>query len=156
MNIRIADKNDVNIIYNFIISLADFEKLEHLVKMTKDDLRQSLFDFKQAEVIIGEVDHKPVAFALYYFNFSTFLGKANLFLEDLYVNYEYRGLGYGKLMLKKIAEIALERKCERIDWLCLDWNQKAITFYESIGAKNLNEWKLFRLENEKINDLANS
>jgi GNAT superfamily N-acetyltransferase len=156
MKIRIANIGDLDSIYDFIISLAKFENLLDLVTLTKEKLKYSLFEMHQAEVIIGEVDLKPVAFALYYFNYSTFLGKANLFLEDLYVNVDYRGLGYGKMMLKYIAKIALDRNCERVDWLCLDWNNKAIDFYQQLGAKNLSEWKLFRLEGKKINDLADS
>ena len=156
MKIRIANIGDLDSIYDFIISLAKFENLLDLVTLTKEKLKYSLFEMHQAEVIIGEVDLKPVAFALYYFNYSTFLGKANLFLEDLYVNADYRGLGYGKMMLKFIAKIALDRNCERVDWLCLDWNTKAIDFYQQLGAKNLSEWKLFRLEGKKINDLADS
>jgi GNAT superfamily N-acetyltransferase len=156
MNIRLANINDIDTVYDFILSLAKFENLENQLTLTKEKLRKSLFELKQAEVIIGFVKERPVAFALYYFNYSTFLGQANLFLEDLYVHKEYRDMGYGKLMLKEIAKIAIDKDCKRIDWLCLDWNVKAIDFYEKIGATNLSEWKLFRLLDKKINDLANS
>ncbi|TNF06999.1 MAG: GNAT family N-acetyltransferase [Bacillota bacterium] len=151
---RYAERKDIHLIYDFICLLAQYEKLEHLVTATHSSLEHSLFDLHQAEVIIGEENSAPVSFMLFFHNYSTFLGKANIYLEDLYVKESYRHKGYGKKMFVELANIALERNCERLDWSCLDWNQKAISFYEQIGAKKLNEWIPYRLDKKGIKKLS--
>ena len=152
--IRYATKNDVDLILKFITSLAIYEHMEGQVTATKELLLNSLFVEKRAEVIIGEEHGVPVCFALFYHNYSTFLGKANLFLEDLYVNEDKRGLGYGKLMLSCLASIAIERNCSRLDWWCLDWNQPSIDFYKCLGANHLKEWNIFRAQHEGLESLS--
>ena len=152
--IRPATEADCGIILQFIRELAAYEKLLHEVVATEDTLRQSLFDQKQAEVIIGEENGTPVAFALFFHNFSTFLGKANLYLEDLYVKPACRGRGYGQAMLKHLAEIAVEQGCDRLDWWCLDWNEKSIAFYEKMGADAMSDWTVYRLQGEKLRENA--
>ena len=148
--IRPATEADCGAILQFIRELAAYEKLLDEVVATEDILRQSLFEKKQAEVIIGEENGVPVAFALFFHNFSTFLGKANLYLEDLYVKPSCRGQGYGQAMLARLSEIAVERGCERLDWWCLDWNEKSIAFYESMGAEAMSDWTVYRLQGEKL------
>ncbi|MBU1143132.1 MAG: GNAT family N-acetyltransferase [Firmicutes bacterium] len=152
--IRYADEKDAKLILSFITSLAIYEHMEDQVTATEEKLIQSLFKEKRAEVIIGEEHGVPVCFALFYHNYSTFLGKANLFLEDLYVNENKRGLGYGKMMLSCLASIAIERNCSRLDWWCLDWNQPSIDFYKSLGANHLKEWNIFRAQHESLKSLS--
>ena len=152
--IRYAKQSDAKLILEFITRLAIYEHMEKQVTASEDKLIQSLFIDKRAEVIIGEENGVPVCFALFYHNYSTFLGKANLFLEDLYVNEDKRGLGYGKMMLSCLASIAVERNCSRLDWWCLDWNQHSIEFYKSLGANHLKEWNIFRAQHEGLVSLA--
>jgi GNAT superfamily N-acetyltransferase len=152
--IRYAVRDDVYLIYDFIYLLAKYEKLEHMVTATPSSLEHSLFDLKQANVLIGEEHGVPVSFMLFFHNYSTFLGKANIYLEDLYVKEEYRHKGYGKKMFIELAKIAYQEGCERLDWACLDWNQKAINFYEQLEAKKLNEWLPFRLDKAGIYKLS--
>lgn len=152
--IRYADVNDIDIIYQFIKKLADYEQLSHLVIATKESLKMSLFDLKQAEVCIGEENGLPVSFMLFFSNYSTFLGHANIYLEDFFVLEPYRHKGYGKKMMIHLAKIAVERGAKRLDWSCLDWNQKSIDFYQDLGATKKREWLLFRLENEALIQLA--
>ncbi|HAX02562.1 MAG: GNAT family N-acetyltransferase [Tenericutes bacterium GWC2_34_14] len=152
--IRQTTKNDIDLIYSFIYKLAVYEKLEHIMTATKVSLEHSLFDLKQAEVVIAEVDQKPIGFALFFHNYSTFLGKANLYLEDLFIDNEYRHQGYGKLMFKYLAKLAVERSCERFDWMCLNWNEPSIKFYQSLGAKPMSDWITFRLEGEALKSLS--
>ena len=153
-NIRMAEERDTALILDFIKKLAAYEKLSHEVVATEEVLRESLFVKKQAEVIIGELDGRPVAFALFFHNFSTFLGKANLYLEDLYVDEEHRGLGLGREMFACLARIALERGCGRLDWWCLDWNEPAIAFYRRMGARPMSDWTVHRVEGDALRDLA--
>jgi len=152
--IRIADELDIPLIFHFIKSLAKYEKMLDLVIATEQSLHKSLFIDKQAEVLIAVENEKPIGFALFYQSFSTFQGKANLFLEDLFIEEPYRNKGYGKLILSCLALIAKERNYSRIDWWCLDWNQKSIDFYESLGAVQLKQWEVFRLQDQKIFDLS--
>jgi GNAT superfamily N-acetyltransferase len=152
--IRFANENDVPLILNFIKGLADYEKMSDLVVATTDCLIDSLFVKKQAEVIIGEFNDVPVGFALFFHNYSTFLGKANLYLEDLFILKEYRHRGYGKIMLSFLAHIAVERNCSRFDWTCLNWNQPSINFYKKIGAKPLDSWMIFRLTGDALVNLS--
>ena len=141
-------------ILQFIQELAAYEKLAHLVTATEEILNESLFVKKQAEVIIGEEDGEPVAFALFFHNFSTFLGKGNLYLEDLYVKAESRHKGYGRAMFCRLAHIARERGCERMDWWCLDWNESSIAFYRRMGAIPMKDWTVYQLEAEALSALA--
>lgn len=153
--IRQATVEDVPLILELIKALADYEKLLDEVVATEESLKESLFEKKQAEVIILEEHGEGVGFALYFHNFSTFLGKANLYLEDLYVKPAYRGKGYGKALLSELASIAVNRDCERLDWWCLDWNQSSIDFYKSLGAIPMDEWTVYRVTGENLKKLAN-
>lgn len=152
--IRQAVEEDVPLILQLIKDLADYEKLLHEVVATEEILRTSLFEKKQAEVIIGEYNGEPVGFALYFHNFSTFLGKANLYLEDLYVMPHMRGKGFGKALLAALGHIAVERDCGRLDWWCLDWNSSSIKFYKEMGAIPMDEWTVYRVEGERLKTLA--
>ncbi|WP_312668266.1 GNAT family N-acetyltransferase [Tissierella praeacuta] len=153
--IRFAEEKDVKLILDFIKELADYEKLLHEVVATEETLMDSLFVRKSAEVIIGEHDGKPVGFALFFHNFSTFLGRPGIYLEDLYVRAEMRGKGYGKIFLSFLAKLAIERNCGRFEWWCIDWNEPSINFYKSIGAVPMDEWTVYRVHNQALIDLAN-
>ncbi len=150
--VRFATIDDAEIILNFIKELAIYEKLLDSVTATNDLIKDSLFVKKEAEVLIGEENGVPIGFALFFHNYSTFLGKSNLFLEDLFVLKQSRGKGYGKKLFSAVAKIAVDRKCERLDWHCLDWNTSSIDFYKKLGANHLIDWTLFRLVG---NDLIN-
>ena len=152
--IRPAVKTDIGTIYKFIRELAAYEKLLHEVTVTPEVLHENIFIKKFAGVIIGEYKAVPVAFALYFHNFSTFLGKPGIFLEDLYVAEEYRGRGYGKKMLSFLAETAVSLECGRLEWSVLDWNQPAIDFYLSLGARPMDEWTVFRLTGDSLLSLS--
>ena len=153
--IRTAVESDTALILSFINELAEYEKLQHEVVATEASLRESLFGERQvAEVVIGEWEGSPVAFALYFHNYSTFLGKAGLYLEDLYVKPEMRGKGIGKIMLAYLATIAKERNCGRLEWWVLDWNEPAIAFYQSVGAVPMDEWTVQRLTGNALDTLA--
>lgn len=153
--IRSTAKEDASLIFSFIHKLAIYEKCEDAMKATVSDLEVSLFELKQAEVIIAEYNDTPIGFALYFHNYSTFLGRGNLYLEDVYIDEVYRGQGFGKIIFKYLAQLARDRGCERMDWMCLDWNKSSINFYESIGAKPLSHWITYRLDKNAINRLAN-
>ncbi|AEF16460.1 MULTISPECIES: GNAT family N-acetyltransferase [Thermoanaerobacterium] len=152
--IRFAVENDVTLILNFIRELAEYEKLLSEVVATEELLRESLFERKVAEVIIGEYDGEPVGFALFFHNFSTFLGRPGIYLEDLYIKPEMRGKGFGKIMLAFLAKLALERNCGRLEWSCLDWNEPSIKFYRQIGAVPMDEWTVYRVHDKALVDLA--
>ena len=152
--IRFANENDVALILDFIKDLAEYEKMSDQVVADKALLREWIFEKKKAEVIFAMEDGKEVGFALFFHNFSTFLGRAGIYLEDLYVKPEYRGHGHGKALIKKLAAIACERGCGRLEWSCLDWNTSSIDFYISLGAKQMNEWTVYRFEGEKLAALA--
>ncbi len=152
--IRFAQEKDTALILYFIKSLAEYEKMLPDVEATEDILKDSLFVKKQAEVIIGEYKGEAVGFALFFHNFSTFRGKAGLYLEDLFVKPEQRGKGFGKAILKFLAQTAKQRNCPRFEWCCLDWNTPSINFYKSIGAKPLEDWTIFRLTGEELNKFA--
>jgi len=152
--IRVAQEPDIDLILDFIQELAEYENLSHEVVATKEVLFDSLFVKYQAEVIIGEYKDKPVGFATYFFNFSTFLGKANLYIEDLYIKKEFRRSGLGKAMFSCLARIAKERNCERLDWWCLDWNEPSIKFYKKMGAKPMSDWTVYRVEGNDLNTLS--
>lgn len=149
-----ASRKDVPIILQFIKDLAHYEKLENEVIATEELIEEWLFDKEKAEVIFAVVDHKKIGFALFFHNFSTFLGRAGLYLEDLYIMPEYRGHGYGKAMIKELARIAVTRGCGRLEWWCLDWNQPSIDFYLSLGAKAMDEWTVYRITGESLRKLS--
>lgn len=153
--IRFATEKDVPLIFSFIKGLAEYEKMIDHVSATHESLLDSIFIKKQAEVIIGELNDIPIGFALFFHNYSTFLGKANLYLEDLFILEKFRHQGFGKIMLSFLAKLAIERNCSRFDWTCLNWNQPSIDFYEKIGAIPLKDWMIFRLKDEALNKLAN-
>lgn len=156
ITIRTAGEKDVATIFQFIKDIAEFEKLSHEVTTDEATIAQSVFEKKSAEVLLAEMDSKLVGYAVFFHNFSTFIGRRGLYLEDLFVKPEFRRNGVGKLLLKKLAEIALERNCGRMEWAVLDWNEKAIEFYKSLGAKPMSEWTVFRLTEKEITALANS
>jgi len=152
--IRFAKESDVKLILQFIKGLGEYEKLSHEVVATEEKLHKTLFQQKMAEVIIGEFDGNPVGFALFFHNYSTFLGQAGIYLEDLYILPEMRGKGFGKSMLKYLAKLAVERDCGRLEWACLDWNEPSICFYKGLGAKALEDWTVYRVTGETLVDLA--
>ncbi len=152
--IRKAQPSDSQTIYNLIYQLAVYEKLENDVVTTPEELQKQIFENNFAKVLIGEENGIPVSFALYFFNFSTFLGKPGLYLEDLFVEPDYRGKGYGKKLLIELAKIAKEKNCGRMEWSVLDWNTPSIEFYKSLGAKPMDEWTVFRLTKDAINNLS--
>lgn len=153
--VRSATIEDVELILTFIKGLAEYEKLGHEVVATKELLQETLFGERAyAEVIFGCLDQKPVSFALFFHNYSTFLGKPGIYLEDLYVKPEARNKGIGQKMLAYLAKLVKSRNCGRLEWWVLDWNQSAIQFYEKIGAVPMNEWTVYRLTGEALNNLA--
>lgn len=152
--LRFAEEKDIPLILRFIKELAEYEELLHEVVATEEVLRESLFRRKAAEVIIAEYEGEPVGFALFFHNFSTFLGRPGLYLEDLYVKPEMRGKGFGLTMLSFLAKLALERNCGRFEWWCLDWNGPSIKFYKNIGAVPMDEWTVFRVHDQALIDLA--
>lgn len=152
--LRFAVEEDVSLILSFIRELADFEEMLHEVVATEEIIKESLFERKVAEVIIGELDNKPVGFALFFHNFSTFLGRPGLYLEDLYVKPEVRGNGLGKMLLAFLAKLALERKCGRLEWWCLDWNESSINFYKQQGAVPMDDWTVYRVQDKGLVKLA--
>ena len=155
--IKPAMKQDVPLILSFIKELADYEKLLHEVVATEEILQETLFGKQaNAEVIIGYLQHKPVSFALFFHNFSTFLGRPGIYLEDLFVKPAARGQGVGQAMLAYLALLAKQRNCGRLEWWVLDWNETAIGFYKRIGAKAMDEWTVFRVTGKELDALAAS
>lgn len=152
--IRKATPEDTPIIFDLIKKLGVYEKMEDEVVTSVEELQKNIFVKKFAHVIIGEENGIPAGFALYFYNFSTFVGKPGLYLEDLYVEPEHRGKGYGKTLLVELTKIAKAENCGRMEWSVLNWNQPAIDFYESLQAKPMNEWTVYRLDGKGIADLA--
>lgn len=152
--LRFAEPKDIALILGFIRELAVYENMLDDVMATEDGLRESIFERKMAEVIIGEYNDKPVGFALFFHNFSTFLGRPGIYLEDLYVKPEMRGKGIGKIILSFLAKLAIERKCGRLEWACLDWNEPSVKFYKRLGAVPMDDWTVFRVNDEVLNTLA--
>ena len=151
---RAARREDVPLILEMIRALAEYEQLLSEVVATESVLEEWLFDKKKAEVLFPLLDRKEIGFALYFHNFSTFLGRAGLYLEDLYIQPEYRGRGYGRKVLQKLAQIAVERGCGRLEWWCLDWNAPSIAFYRGLGAQPMDEWTVYRLTAAEMEQLA--
>ncbi len=157
LSIRFAERDDLSLIAQFIRDLAEYERLAHEVRFDEVGLADRLFGARPyAEVLIGEIDDTPQGFALYFHNFSTFEGKPGIYLEDLFVRPEARGSGLGKALLARLAALAIERDCARLEWSVLDWNDPAIRFYQSMGAKPMNEWTINRLDGDALDALANS
>jgi len=155
LTIREAQQEDTPLILSFIKDLADYEKLLHEVVATPEGLMESLFGRRNvAEVIIGEVDGQPAGFALFFHNYSTFLGRQGIYIEDLFVKPHMRGLGIGKALFAHLARIAKERGCGRLDWWVLDWNEPAKKFYASLGSVPMSEWTVYRLTGTALDDLA--
>ena len=155
LSIRPATADDVPLIRQLIAELADYERLAHAAVATDADLRTQLFGERPAaEVLVGEVDGEPAGFALFFHNFSTFLGKRGLYLEDLFVRPAARGAGLGKHLMAALARIAVQRDCGRFEWSVLDWNAPAIGFYRTLGATGMDEWTVQRLEGDALRALA--
>ena len=154
LTFRRATIEDCDLIYRFIKELSVYEKLEHEVEATAEILRESLFVKQQAEVFFPMEDGREIGYALYFQNFSTFMGRAGLYLEDVFIKPAYRGKGYGKATLRELARIAVERGCKRLEWVCLDWNKPSIDFYLSLGAEPMSEWTIYRLSGERLEQFA--
>ena len=156
MNFRYAEKKDIPLILYFIKELAAYDKMSDQVIATEAQLDEWIFEKGKAEVLFALEEDKEVGFALFFHNFSTFLGRAGIYLEDLYVKPEYRGKGYGKGLLKQLASITVERGCGRLEWSCLDWNQPSIDFYRSLGAVPMDEWTVYRITGDTLTRMAGS
>ena len=154
--IRFAERKDIPVILGFIRKLAEYEKLENEVVATEELLETWLFEKNKAEVLLAFEGENPVGYALFFHNFSTFLGRAGIYLEDLFVLPEKRGKGYGKLLLKRLARLALQRGCGRLEWACLDWNTPSRKFYDSLGAVRMEEWTTYRLTGDALLSLASN
>ena len=154
LSFRFANKDDAALILRFIKELAVYEKMLDDVSATEELLREWIFEKNKAEVIFAMKDGKEIGFALFFHNFSTFLGRAGVYLEDLFVISEYRGKGYGKALLKRLAQITVERGCGRLEWACLDWNRPSIDFYLSRGAAPMDQWTIYRLTGDMLKNLA--
>jgi len=154
-HIRSATERDVPLVLSFIRQLAEYEKLQHECVVTEDILRETLFGSKpSAEVLLGFAETEPAGFAVFFHNFSTFLGRPGIYLEDLFVRPEMRGRGYGKALLSHLARLAVERRCGRLEWSVLDWNEPAIQFYKRLGAVAMNDWTIYRVTGEALKRLA--
>ena len=151
---RCAQPGDEGIILGFIKALAEYEKMSAQVVATEELLREWIFEKKKAEVIFAVIDGEEVGFALFFHNFSTFLGRAGIYLEDLFVRPEHRGKGCGKGLLRELARITVERGCGRLEWCCLDWNKPSIDFYLSLGAQPMDEWTIYRLTGDTLRKFA--
>lgn len=154
MDYRFAERKDAALILEFIKGLAEYEKLSDEVVASPETLEEWIFARQKAEVIFALEDGVEVGFALFFHNFSTFLGRAGLYLEDLFVKPAYRGKGYGKGLLATLAKIALERGCGRLEWVCLDWNKPSIDFYKSFGAVPMDDWTIYRVTGNTLTALA--
>jgi len=154
MNFRFAKRDDCALILYFIKKLASYEKMLDEVVADEKILEEWIFDKQKAEVVFVMENEKEVGFALFFHNFSTFLGRAGIYLEDLFVLPEFRGRGYGKALLKKLASIAVERGCGRLEWWCLDWNKPSIDFYLSLGAEPMSDWTTYRITGDTLRRMA--
>ena len=154
MDYRFAERRDAALILEFIKALAEYENLSDEVVATPETLEEWIFDRQKAEVIFALEDGVEVGFALFFHNFSTFLGRAGLYLEDLFVKPAYRGKGYGKGLLSQLAKIALDRGCGRLEWVCLDWNKPSINFYRSLGAVPMEDWTIYRVAGDTLKQLS--
>jgi GNAT superfamily N-acetyltransferase len=153
-HLRFAGAGDAPLVLEFITGLAEYEHLLDQMRATVDSIKKYVFEEKKAEVVIAEYDGEPAGFALFFYNFSTFLGRPGLYIEDLFVKPSFRGKGLGKLLLAFIARLAAERNCGRLEWACLDWNEPSIAFYKSQGARPLSEWTCYRVTGDELKALA--
>lgn len=154
MEYRYAERKDIPLLISFIKKLAEYENMTDQVKIDADTLEKWIFNKEKAEVIFALEDGKEVGYALFFYNFSTFLGKAGIYLEDLFILPEYRGKGYGKGLLKTLAKIAVDNDYGRLEWSCLDWNKPSIDFYLSLGAEPLSDWTMYRATGDALKKLA--
>ena len=154
LTIRYARETDVPQILNFIKQLAIYEDMLDDVIATEDLLQEWIFEKQKAEVLLAEEDGIPLGFALFFHNFSTFLGRAGIYLEDLFIMPEHRGKGYGKALLRRLAQITMERGCGRLEWSCLDWNKPSIDFYLSLDATPMDQWTVYRLTGDTLRRMA--
>jgi len=152
--IRFAQEKDAEIIFCMIKELAEYEKLQDKLEATAELVKESLFQRKVAETLIAEYAGKPVGYAIFFQNFSSFLGRSGIYIEDIYVKPEMRDKGFGKMLFSFIAQLAVKRKCGRLEWLCLDWNTPSIAFYKKMGAETMQEWTVYRISGKKLTTLA--
>ena len=154
LSFRMARPDDTALILRFIRLLAEYEHMADQVVAEEDELRRQLFEDRRAEVVFAVLDGREIGFALFFHNFSTFLGRAGLYLEDLYVLPEFRGRGYGRALFRELGRIAAERGCGRMEWWCLDWNTPSIEFYRSLGAEAMSDWTVYRLTGDTLRRLG--
>jgi len=147
---KTTTEKDIPVILDFIKQIAIYENMLDKVVATEESLKESIFDKNRAEALLIELDNKAIGYIVYFFNYSTFVGREGLYIEDLYIKPEYRGQGIGKKSFELLVHIAKENKCERLEWTCLDWNEPSLKFYKSIGSKQMNEWIIHRLDKEAI------
>ena len=150
---RDATEKDLDLIISFIKKIAHYEKMDNDYVASKENLYKWIFEKKLCKTIFLELDNKPIAFCIYFYNFSTFQGKGGIHIEDIYVDEEYRNNGYGKMLFKEVIKRAKEEDCGRIEWTCLKWNEPSKKFYESMGARDMDEWITYRLIDEQFDDL---
>lgn len=154
LKIRETTEEDCSLILSLIKEIAEYEKMSDQVVATEESLKESIFKNKRAETVVIELDEKAVGYALYFYNFSTFIGKSGLYLEDIFIKKEFRGKGIGKEVFKFLGKKAKEEGCKRMEWSCLDWNEPSIKFYKSLGAAPMDEWTIYRLTEKEINKLS--
>lgn len=151
--LRETTEKDLSLILGFIKEIAEYEKLSHSVEATEESLKKYVFEKRRAEVLIVEKDEKPIGYVVYFYNFSTFTGTSGLYLEDVFIRSEYRGMGLGKEVFKLLGKIAREEGCKRMEWVCLNWNEPSKKFYKGLGAISMDEWTTFRLTEDYIREL---
>lgn len=154
LKLKKAELEDVNLILDLIKEIATYEKMLSEVVATEESLTKSLFENKEATVLLVEAAGTIIGYVIYFFNYSTFIGRKGFYLEDIYLKEEYRGRGYGKEIFKTMGSIAYEENCERMEWTCLNWNTPSINFYKSLGAVPMSEWTVYRLTGDKIKELS--
>jgi GNAT superfamily N-acetyltransferase len=151
---KTTTEKDIPVILDFIKQIAIYEEMLDKVTATEESLKESIFDNNRAEALLIELDNEAIGYIVYFFNYSTFIGREGLYIEDLYIKPEYRGQGLGKRCFEFLVKIAKEHKCQRVEWTCLDWNEPSLKFYKSIGAKQMNEWIIHRLDKEAIDRIS--
>lgn len=154
LKIRETNEEDCSLILSLIKEMSEYEKLSDQVIATEESLKESIFSNNRAETVILELDGKAIGYALYFYNFSTFIGKSGLYLEDIFIKKEVRGKGIGKEVFKFLAKKAKEEGCKRVEWVCLNWNEPSIKFYKSLGAVSMDDWTIYRLTEKEINKLS--
>ncbi|OPX48764.1 GNAT family N-acetyltransferase [Clostridium thermobutyricum] len=156
LKLKRAKIEDTGLILDLIKEIATYEKMLDQVVATEESLKESIFNKKEAEVLFVELNKEVIGYVLYFFNYSTFIGRGGFYLEDIYIKEQYRKNGYGKAIFKVLGKIAYENGCERMEWACLNWNKPSIEFYKSLGAVGMDEWTVYRLTRDKIKALAES